>query len=60
MKALHDCQPELHSYLNVQKGEVVEYIGISENGLCVGILNNQIGYIQMEAHKVSLRILSKQ
>ena len=56
MRAIDDCQPGLDSYLNVKKDQVVEYAGIGDSGLPFGILNNQIGYIQMEAYKVSSKI----
>ena len=59
MRALHDFQPRLDSYLNVRKGDIVEYVGLADSGLPVGILNNEIGYIGIhtkEAYKVGLQI----
>ena len=58
MRALDDCQPGLDGYLNVEKGDVVEYVGLAESGLPAGILNNELGYIgiyRKGAYKVSLK-----
>ena len=59
MRALDDCQPESYGYLNVKKGDVVEYVGIANSGLPVGFLNNHTGYIgiyRKGAYKVSFMI----
>ena len=53
MRALFDCQPEEDYDLHVRKNDIVEFVGVSENGNPVGISENEIGFIQMEAFKVN-------